>query len=95
MWIIKLNEYKYMDGQNQREMTAGEIAVGLTFNPSNDSTVQELKELFAKAFDIVEKSVPADDGTIPTARKRKMRDSALENIITAQMWAVKVVTLKY
>lgn len=76
-------------------MTAGEIAVGLTFNPSNDPQVQELKKLFAKAFDIVEKSVPADDGTIPTARKRKMRDSALENIITAQMWAVKVVTLKY
>ncbi len=78
-----------------REMTAGEIAVGLTFNPSNDPQVQELKQLFARAFDIVEQSVPADDGTIPTARKRKMRDSALAEIITAQMWTVKVVTLKY
>jgi hypothetical protein len=79
----------------ERELTPGEVAVGLTFNPSNDPKVQELKELFAKAFDIVEQSVPMADGTIKTARKRKMRDSALENIITAQMWAVKVVTLKY
>lgn len=76
-------------------MTAGQVAVGLTFNPSNDPVVQELKEIFAKAFDIVEQSVQADDGTILTARKRKMRDAALNEIITAQMWAVKVVTLKY
>ena len=78
-----------------RPMTSGEIAVGLTFNPSNDPQVQELKELFAKAFDIVEQSVLADDGSIQTARKRKMRDAALREIISAQMWAVKTVTLKY
>jgi len=83
------------DQSTGRELTAGEVAVGLNFNPSNDETVQKLKVLFAEAFDIVEKSVPADDGTVPTARKRKMRDSALNEIITAQMWAVKVVTLKY
>lgn len=77
-----------------RPMTAGEVAVGLTFNPSGDERVAKLKALFAEAFDIVEQSIPADDGTIPTARKRKMRDSALAEIITAQMWAVKVVTLK-
>lgn len=75
-------------------MTAGEMAVGLSFNPGGLEVVNELKALFAKAFDIVEKSVPADDGTIPTARKRKMRDAALNEIVTAQMWSVKVVTLK-
>lgn len=82
-----------MDSENSRQMTAGEIAVGLTFNPSNNPKVQELKELFAKAFDIVEQSVPADDGTVETARKRKMRDAALHEVVTAQMWTVKVVTL--
>ena len=66
----------------ERELTHGEKAVGLTFNPSNDEAVQELKEIFARAFDIVEKSVSADDGTIETARKRKMRDAALSEIIT-------------
>lgn len=78
----------------ERTLTPGEVAVGIKFNPSGDATVDRLKELFAKAFDIVELSVPADDGTIPTARKRKLRDAALHEIITAQMWAVKVVTLK-
>ena len=81
--------------ENMREMTAGEQAVGLTFNPSNDENVQKIKELMAQVFDIVEGSVPADDGTIPTARKRKMRDAALHELVSAQMWAVKVVTLKY
>lgn len=77
-----------------REMTPGEMAVGLSFNPSGNESVQKVKELFAEIFDIVEKSVPADDGTIPTARKRKMRDAALHEIVTAQMWSVKVITLK-
>lgn len=78
--------------ENTREMTAGEKAVGLTFNPSGDERVAKVKELFAEAFDIVEKSVPADDGTISTARKRKLRDAALHEIVSAQMWAVKVIT---
>lgn len=78
----------------EKELTYGEKAVGISFNPSGNANVDELKSLFAKAFDIVEQSVPADDGTIATARKRKMRDNALAEIITAQMWAVKVVTLQ-
>ena len=77
-----------------RQMTAGEIAVGLNFNPSGDQNVNEIKTLMARVFDIVEGSVRGDDGTIPTARKQKMRDAALDHVITAQMWAVKVVTLK-
>lgn len=82
-----------MSEQNQT-LTAGEKAVGLSFNPSGDETVAKLKTLFAEAFDIVEQAVPADDGTNETARKRKLRDAALHEIITAQMWAVKVVTFK-
>lgn len=78
----------------ERSLTFGERAVGLTFNPSGDPKVAELKALFARAFDIVEQSVDADDGTVETARKRKMRDAALHEIITAQMWTVKVITLK-
>lgn len=83
-----------MESQDQAmPATAGSQAVGKMFNPSGDTTVYKLKELFAEAFDIVESSVPADDGTVATARVRKMRDAALHEIITAQMWAVKVVTL--
>ena len=81
-------------GQAMREPTPGEVAVGLTFNPSGDEKVQKVKELCAQVFDIIEGCVPPDDGTIPTARKRKMRDAALHELVTAQMWAVKVITLK-
>jgi len=77
-----------------REMSPGEIAVGIQFNPSGDNNVARAKVLCAELFDLVEGSVPADDGTNETARKRKMRDEALGHIITAQMWAVKVITLK-
>ena len=80
--------------QTTRELTFGEKAVGLSFNPSGDERVNEIKAISARLFDIVEQSVPADDGTLKTARKRKMRDAALQSIITAQMWAVKVITLK-
>lgn len=83
-----------MNPVNNRELTPGETAVGLTFNPSNREDVQEIKTLMARVFDIVEQSTPADDGTIPTARKRKLRDAALHEIISAQMWAVKVVTFQ-
>lgn len=85
-------------GSVSREMTAGERAVGLTFNPSGDEKVEKLKKLFAEAFDIVEQSVDVqvqEDGNHSRARKRKMRDAALHEIISAQMWAVKVITLKY
>lgn len=78
----------------QRPMTAGEIAVGMNFNPSQDEDVAKLKNLFAQAFDIVEQKVSADDGTVQTARKRKMRDAALHEIVSAQMWSVRVVTLE-
>ena len=36
-----------------RELTFGEKAVGLTFNPSNHEQVQAIKEAFAKAIDLL------------------------------------------
>lgn len=81
---------------SETNMTPGEVAVGMDFNPSGNATVAELKGLFAQAFDIVEKSVTGrmEDDSITNDRRRKMRDAALHEIVTAQMWAVKVVTLK-
>lgn len=73
--------------------TPGTKTVGLSFNPGGIAKVDQLKKLFAEAFDIVEQCVDADDGTNETARKRKMRDAALHEIVTAQMWSVKVATL--
>jgi hypothetical protein len=65
------------------------------FNPAGDENVAKAKQLAADLFDLVEQSVTsrAEDNTNESARKRKMRDAALQQIITAQMWAVKVLTL--
>lgn len=74
-----------------REMTYGEKAVGLTFNPSGDSKVQEVKELYAKIIDVLveEKSKPCSEA------KTSMFDIAIMHAQTAQMWAVKGITYPF
>lgn len=70
-----------------RPMTVGEVAVGLNFNPSQDPTVKELKELYAKIIDILD----ADRGSNRDERAR-LASVAITEAQTAQMWAVKAVT---
>ena len=69
------------------DLTNGELAVGKSFNPSQDETVAKLKALFAETFDVVESATNLEDVT-----HRKLRDAALHEIVSAQMWAVKVAT---
>lgn len=73
------------------EASHGATLVGLNFNPSNDETVDKLKRLFAQAINIVSSDIIArnDGGT-----HEKFQRTAVDNIITAQMWAVKTVTFK-
>ena len=71
------------------ELTLGEKAVGLEFNPSGSAEVKEIKEKCADLINMVDR---ACDLTNPV--NRKIRDCAIENIITGQMWAVKAVTWK-
>ncbi len=81
-----------MDGQTttQRELTYGEKAVGLSFNPSNDPKVQELKTLYAKIIDIVNDSINA----VPSEKARILK-IAITEAQTAQMWAVKGITFNF
>ncbi len=76
------------------EMTYGEKAVGLTFNPSNDSTVQEIKVTYAKIIDTLNLKIgdlsPSVDG-----EKIRLYKIAITEAQTAQMWAVKAVTWGY
>lgn len=72
------------------ELTYGQKAVGLNFNPSNDPTVQKLKELAAEQIDVLDaerKKVtnPSEKGAVLTHAIRQIQQS--------QMWAVKGVTL--
>ena len=71
-----------------RELTYGEKAVGLTFNPSNDANVQKIKELYAQIIDVCnELRMAAVQG-----EKGRVLSVAITEAQSAQMWAVKGVT---
>jgi hypothetical protein len=79
------------ENPNSREMTYGEKAVGLTFNPSGDAKVQEVKELFAKIIDLCsELRTEAGQG-----EKGRLLSVAITEAQAAQMWAVKGITYNY
>ena len=70
----------------EREMTFGEKTVGLTFNPSGDQTVHELKEAYAKVIDIL------NDMRGDRSEKARLASIAITEAQGAQMWAVKAAT---
>lgn len=76
---------------NKREMSYGEKAVGLTFNPSGDSAVTDVKKLYAAIIDALnEKRFETHDG-----EKKRLYSIAITEAQTAQMWAVKALTWSY
>lgn len=79
-------------GQTLREATYGEQAVGITFNPANDPTVQKIKELYAEIIDICD----GERSKIETkpSEKARLLSVAITEAQTAQMWAVKGVTYR-
>lgn len=77
-----------------RELTFGEKAVGLTFNPSNDEAVQKIKETCAAAIDVLNNLREISKGA-GNGEEIRMLSVAITEIQTAQMWGVKAVTWKY
>lgn len=75
--------------ENQ-DLTYGGRAVGLTFNPSNDSKVQEIKELYANIIDLLN-NLPVEAGP---SEKMRLIKIAITEAQGAQMWAVKAITWK-
>lgn len=98
MQNIKLvtNNFLYMD---TRELTFGEKAVGLTFNPSGDETVNKAKKLSAELIDMVEQKIEFLEATKPEGSRLSwttnvLRTAAFNAIIAAQMAVVKFLTWK-
>lgn len=80
-----------MSEENAREMSFGEKAVGLTFNPSGDQLVQSLKEKAAVFIDECHAlSLRTDDPEV-----KRMASVAITEAQTAQMWAVKAATWRF
>jgi hypothetical protein len=80
----------------QRPLTFGEKAVGLTFNPSNDFDVQTIKELYAQIIDLCDKlrGEAASKNESGLSEKARLLSVAITEAQTAQMWAVKGITWK-
>lgn len=72
-----------------REMTFGEKAVGLTFNPSNREDVDECKRGFASEIDRMN---DLRNGAEAPSEKARLASVAITELQTAQMWAVKALT---
>lgn len=77
--------------ENTRPMTFGEKAVGLTFNPSADPTVQTIKQKCADLIDEIHELRTNQ----PNSEIARMASIAITEIQTGQMWAVKAATWSY
>lgn len=77
--------------ENTRPMTFGEKAVGLTFNPSADPTVQAIKQKCAELIDEIHELRTNQ----PNSEIARMASIAITEIQTGQMWAVKAATWQF
>ena len=75
----------------ESELSFGEKAVGLTFNPSGDALVNQIKLNFAAAIDQMN-DLRNDPTTSP--EKKRLCSVAITELQGAQMWAVKAATWK-
>lgn len=73
-------------------LSFGQKAVGLSFNPSGDETVQRLKELYAQIIDVCH-GMTGVEGQERSERAR-LAKIAITEAQGAQMWAVKAATWK-
>lgn len=79
----------------EEQKTNGQVLVGVNFNPSNLTEVDEVKQKFADLIDIVEakQEDSAKHGTL-TANRELLINYAKQQLIGAQMAVVKLLTFK-
>lgn len=75
---------------SKENLTFGERACGVSFNPGGDATVAIIKQQFAEVVDTLNNyRTSSDDPDV-----KRMLSVAITEAQTAQMWAVKAVTWK-
>lgn len=77
----------------ERALTFGEKAVGLTFNPSNNSDVDAVKRQYAQIIDMLDE-LRRTAGAANRGEMARIASAAITEAQTAQMWAVKALTWK-
>lgn len=74
--------------ENQTQ-TFGEKAVGKSFNPAGDSSVDKIKALYAEIIDIMHLTRQGE-----SSEQNRIASVSITEAQTAQMWAVKALTWK-
>lgn len=74
-----------------RELSFGEKAVGLTFNPGGNPVVDEIKKSFAQAIDNLNNLRTQSENP----EVKRMCSVAITDAQAAQMWGVKAATWQY
>jgi len=72
------------------ELTFGQKAVGLNFNPSGDDAVGQCKQKFADAIDQLNDL----RNSSTSGEFKRLASVAITETQSAQMWAVKAITWK-
>jgi hypothetical protein len=73
-----------------KELTFGQKAVGLNFNPSGDDAVGQAKQKFADAIDQLNDL----RNSTTSGEVKRLCSIAITESQAAQMWAVKAITWK-
>lgn len=71
-----------------QELTFGERAVGLSYNPSGDMKVDALKKIFAEIIDLCNEA----RASATSSEAKRFFTVAITESQSAQMWAVKAIT---
>lgn len=72
------------------QLTYGQKAVGLSFNPSANSEIDKCKAIFANAIDQLNTLRTQSE----SAEAKRLYSLAITEAQSAQMWAVKAITWK-
>ena len=83
-WITN----NFMNEEN-KELSFGEKAVGLTFNPGNNEDVDKVKKLYAQVIDTLNE-IRGEERN----ERARLCSAAITQAQGAQMWAVKAITWK-
>lgn len=73
------------------ELTFGQKAVGLTFNPSGHPLVNAIKQKAAEYIDVLNEARSATEN----GEVKRQLSIAITEAQTSQMWGVKAVTWQY
>ena len=73
-----------------QELTFGQKAVGVTFNPSGDEIVNKVKQEFADLIDLMNLKRQESE----SSEQKRLCSMAITEMQTSQMWVVRALTWK-